>query len=142
MWTTFEAYKDKLSGAGYLIVRCMTKDETNLPEPERTNLEKKLSCFAPCTLRATNDFKDRWALAYCIDLYLNPKVCHFFSMQNEVRTANGLDAIEINQALYSLSGMLQWIFRSRIRDKQSIFIYIPSNRMRKLLTDWLGMDEC
>jgi len=34
--------------------------------------------------------------------------------------------------------MLQWIFRSSIRDNKPINIYIPSSRMRNLLVKWLN----
>ncbi len=44
--------------------------------------------------------------------------------------------LDINQ--YALSEMLQWIFRSAIRNNQEITIYIPSERMRNLLFDYLG----
>ena len=32
--------------------------------------------------------------------------------------------------------MLQWIFRSAIRNDKAINIYVPNIRMRKLLFDW------
>ena len=38
---------------------------------------------------------------------------------------------------YALSEMLQWIWRSKIRNGGEIWIYIPSKRMRKLLQEWL-----
>ena len=34
--------------------------------------------------------------------------------------------------------MIQWIFRSQIRQYKPINIYIPSERMRELLIDWLN----
>ena len=38
--------------------------------------------------------------------------------------------------IYALSEMLQWIWRSRIRNGLSITVYIPSIRMRELLGEW------
>ena len=46
--------------------------------------------------------------------------------------------IEVNEDGYALSTMLQWIWRSAIRDGKEINIYIPSKRMRTLLTDWIN----
>ena len=37
----------------------------------------------------------------------------------------------------ALSEMIQWIWRSAIRDGKEIWIYIPSSRMRGLLEDWI-----
>ena len=43
----------------------------------------------------------------------------------------------MDQDGYALSEMLQWIWRSAIRDGKEINLYIPSKRMRTLLTDWI-----
>ena len=44
----------------------------------------------------------------------------------------------MNEDLYSLSELIQWIYRSRIRNGEKINLYIPSKRMRELLIDWLN----
>jgi len=43
--------------------------------------------------------------------------------------------------MFATSELLQWIRRSAIRNGQIVNLYIPSSRMRKLLTAWLGVDE-
>ena len=45
--------------------------------------------------------------------------------------------VNVNEETYALSEMLQWIWRSAIREGNEIWIYIPSRRMRKLLQNWL-----
>ena len=45
--------------------------------------------------------------------------------------------IEVNEDMFALSELLQWIWRSCIRDGQPINLYIPSKRMRTLLKDYL-----
>lgn len=45
-----------------------------------------------------------------------------------------------SEDLFALSTLLQWIWRSQVRDGKSIDIYIPSERMRSLLKLWI--DEC
>lgn len=86
--------------------------------------------FVACNCRGTNDYQDRTCLMYGINWYVNPEIMKFFSSRN----------IAINQDKIALSTLLQWIWRSNIRvadsDRQ-INIYIPSKRMRTLLTDWL-----
>jgi hypothetical protein len=44
----------------------------------------------------------------------------------------------MDQELYALSEMVQFIWRSRIREGKEIMVYVPSKRMRTLLTDWLN----
>jgi hypothetical protein len=46
--------------------------------------------------------------------------------------------VAVNQDQYALSALVQWIFRSAIRDGKPITLYIPSERMRGLLMDWLN----
>lgn len=104
LWTTFKDQKDKLKGKGY------TKS------------------FISCNLRATNDYSDRYNLAYCINIFNQPFIKQFFNSKG----------IEINQDLYALSELIQWLWRSRIRKGESINIYIPSSRMRNLLINWLN----
>jgi hypothetical protein len=45
--------------------------------------------------------------------------------------------ITLNEDLYALSQMLQWIWRSAIRRGERISVYVPSRRMRQLLIDFL-----
>lgn len=87
--------------------------------------------WVECGCRATNQYSDKTKLAYCINRYYNPFYTAFFSHKN----------IEINQDAFALNEMIQWIFRSAIRNGEEIDIYIPSRRMRELLKGWLdGVD--
>lgn len=88
--------------------------------------------FVPLNARATNKYKHKQNLAYIFNRYLNPIDKNFFVNRG----------VKINEDLYSLSELLQWIFRSRIREGKDINIYIPSERMRNLLKDYLyGEDK-
>ncbi|WP_025026674.1 hypothetical protein [Caldalkalibacillus mannanilyticus] len=82
--------------------------------------------FTPVNLRATNEYSDRKALAYVFNRYLHPIERAFFE-------DNG---ITVNQDLLAVSDLLQWIWRSRIRNGESISLYLPSSRMRSLLKAW------
>ena len=81
--------------------------------------------------RATNNYKDRTALAYVCNAYMNPNEVQFFSSYD----------IQIDQDGLALNTMLQWIWRSAIRDDKSIQIYIPSQRMRELLKQYLDGEK-
>lgn len=85
--------------------------------------------FVSCNCRSTNDYIDCYNLAYCVNIYLHPAVTQFFKQRN----------VYIDEELYALSEMIQWIWRSRIRKGENINIYIPSARMRNLLDTWLKM---
>ena len=103
LWTTFKNAKHRLKGKVY------------------TN------AFISCTARATNDYKSRHCLAYCVNIFFHPEIKKFFSSRG----------IEVDEDMYALSEMLQWIWRSAIRENEDIYIYIPSKRMRNLLLEWL-----
>jgi len=47
--------------------------------------------------------------------------------------------VEVDNDSFALSEMIQWVWRSGIRDHKPINIYIPSSRMRNLLKDWLSV---
>lgn len=86
--------------------------------------------FVACNARGTNKYRDKRALAYLINFFITPDIKLFVEHYN----------IEFDEDLFSLSALLQWIWRSRIRDGKSIQIFIPSERMRGLLKCWI--DEC
>lgn len=83
--------------------------------------------FVSVNARATNEFKNKKNLAYCANIFLNPIIKQFFQTKD----------IEIYEEMYALSELVQWIWRSAIRDGKEVNIYIPSSRMRGLLIDWL-----
>lgn len=87
-------------------------------------------CFAPCNARSTNQYRLKTTLAYCLNRFMNPIEKRFFSEHN----------IKVDVELLALSDMLQWIFRSAIREGEPINIYIPSKRMRELLIRWLNYE--
>ena len=80
----------------------------------------------PLNARATNFYQDRWAIAYIYNRYTNPHINSFFQD----------NAVTIDEELLAVSDLLQWIWRSRIRNGQPIKLYVPSSRMRNLLCAW------
>lgn len=84
--------------------------------------------FVPYNVRATNDYREATAIAYLVNKFYNP--C----------TKNQLSrlGIKIDEKQYALSELLQFLWRSALRDGKPITLYIPSKRMRTLLTDWLN----
>jgi len=103
LWTTFKDYRNILEGKGY------TKG------------------FLSSNMRASNDYKDRTAVAYLVNKYFNPHIKNFFVKNN----------IEVDEDAYALSEMIQFIWRSAIREGNEIYLYCPSRRMRELLQNWI-----
>lgn len=87
--------------------------------------------FVPCNCRATNEFSEIKICCYCINLFLNPTITRFFDSKG----------VYVDQDQYALSEMIQWIWRSAIRNGEDIHVYIPSDRMRRILYDWLGCKD-
>lgn len=77
--------------------------------------------------KATNEFSNCRALAYPINLFANGDVIHYYASKGAI----------FDNDHYALSTMLQWIWRSAIRNGEEITLYLPSKRMRDLLTDWI-----
>lgn len=104
MWTSFKDYKSNLGGKGY------TKG------------------FVSCNARATNEYRHKKSLAYCINVYFNPYIKNYFISKN----------VDVKEDKYALSELIQWIWRSAIREGKEINVYIPSSRMRGLLEEFLN----
>ena len=103
-WTTFKNYIPQCKGNGYS------------------------KGFIPCNARATNEYRHKKNLAYCINVFNNPVLNSFFINKG----------VTIDEDTYALSELIQWVFRSQLRDNKPINIYIPSERMRNLFIDWLN----
>ena len=80
--------------------------------------------------RATNDYRDRSNLAYLINVYLNPNIAQYFHY-------NG---VTLDQDLYAVSTLIQWICRSAVRDGKPVNLYLPSQRMRDLLNKFFNYE--
>ena len=95
----------------------------------KTKLKGKgyANSFIPCNSRATNEYMNSFVVVYPINIFVNPIVKQFF-------TNNG---VEIDEDGYALSELIQFIYRSRIRQNQHIYCYIPSVRMRSLLYNYM-----
>lgn len=87
--------------------------------------------FLACNARATNEYLNRTSIAYLCNRYYDPILKGFFVTNN----------ITVKEDDWALSELLQFIFRSAIRQEKKITLYLPSSRMRRLLTDWLTEPE-
>lgn len=102
MWSTLKEVEPQLKGKGFA------------------------NASIPVNARATNEYADKYALAYIFNRFKNPYETSFFE-------DNG---VKVDEDLLAVSDLLQWIWRSRIRNGEPINLYLPSSRMRSLLLAW------
>ena len=89
------------------------------------------------TSQAIAAFRDRrlldgrrtchYDLIYLYDQYINPYVARW--LEDNTRAFD--DA-------YALTELIQWVWRSRVRNGQPITLYLASPRMRQLMEKWLS----
>lgn len=117
----------------YTDGKASTRLWTSFKEHSKKLRSKSVSmkCWLPLNARAVNDYADRTSLCYPINRYTNPFINQFFSKRD----------IRINQDEYAVTEMIQWIWRSAIRNFEGVIIYIPSQRMRVLLQKFLNNEE-
>ncbi len=117
----FKHYADNAKAADVYI--STLKEVEPFLAPRGFSVKK---CFIPHNSRATNEYANRRAVAYLINRFMNKNKLTFFQ-------ENGAS---VKEDLYALSELVQWLWRSRIRNGEPIHAYIPSERMRKLLDKW------
>lgn len=86
--------------------------------------------FVSVNCRATNEYSKKNAVAYIANRYFKPTVKNFFTFNN---IAAGQDF----EDKFALSELIQFVYRSAIRNNEPIEVYIPSKRMRDLFLEWL-----
>lgn len=79
------------------------------------------------TTKATNDYSDRWYLAYLLEKNPKPPIVALLSRLG----------VSISKEKYALGEIVQWVWRSRIRNEKPIHLYMPSKAMRTLFKEWL-----
>lgn len=133
MWTTFSDYEKLIEYRGRKFTRQLTGDERRRYQKKKAQGSKiedellQLKCFISCSTRATNMYCNRSVLVYALNYYPNTVILQHIRNKN----------INFDIDQYALNGVIQWIWRSRIRNGEPISIYIPSSRMRSLFKGWL-----
>lgn len=77
--------------------------------------------------KATNDYREKHHIAFLMNVFMQPylkKVCDSTEFK-------------INEDLVALSHLVQFVFRSALREDEPVKIYLPSIRMRELFERWL-----
>lgn len=118
----YNFYRNKCGSKSEKVMWTCVKDfEKNLGIP------KAKKQFVEVTCRATNNYAERDTLIYFANRYMNPVTKQFFKSHG----------IKVDEDLWALSELIQWLFRSAIRLGNPVNLYIPSSRMRELLERYL-----
>ena len=144
-WYSTTANKDqlkKLSSAIRSVYRKVGKDDLLLTLPkDNASRESKRSVVHPninlegvflyCGARATNGYASKSVALHAYNRYVNLVVKSYLQDYGLE-----LDAIPDDDQ-FALSEMIQWIWRTRIRENRSIDLYILPKRMESLFKQWL-----
>ena len=115
-WTTFKDGAHRLAGHGYSIgIKDSDKDKSN-------------KSFLPCNIRATNDYAEYGLCMYAMNIFKNPVVVQYMKANGAV----------VDEDAFSLSEMIQFLWRGCIRKGEPMKLLVLSKRMRTLLEEWLN----
>ena len=89
---------------------------------------KALSAYIPCNARASNEYSNKTVMIHIYNRYPLTPICKYLDAYN----------IPYSSESFALNELLQWVWRSAIRNGQPIKLAILSNRMRDLFKTWLN----
>ena len=127
------------SATDYDVMYTFPKDRCNLSSNKRTNKIKPKGfvdttlkhpdkvCWIYASCRATNKHRHKSVVIHAYDRYPNQSVASYLQDFNT----------PVDAKVFALSEMLQWVWRSRIRDGKQITLAILSKRMKLLFLNWL-----
>lgn len=118
VWTTFLGSEDRLAGKGF---------KKGFINPDTG---EELDSFLAFNTKAINDYMHHDIVMYTVNLFRSP-------IEKRYLESKG---VEFNEDLWALSEMLQFIWRSRIRQGLPTKVLVLSKRMRLLLMNWLKED--
>lgn len=104
---------------------CVKEIKTKIQRRDKNDYSKQ---WLPFNIKATNAYGNIHNIAYLHNVYPN----------SELLKASSSRGFNVRLDIYAISEMVQFIWRSAIRNGESINLYVPSKRMRMLLTRWLN----
>lgn len=111
-WTTFSDYKKGLAGKGF-----------------KQTPKGGLPPFLAYNTKATNEYRDHSLCMYGVNVFKTPVEINYLKDKG----------VEFDTDQYSLSEMLQFIFRGTLRQSKPMKIIVLSERMENLLLEWLNV---
>jgi hypothetical protein len=113
---------------GYPHTVCYVEADTEGNLKSTGVTDKAASTYIPCNARASNAYANKTVMVHAFDRYPAQIVARFLDIHSVV----------YSREVFALNEMLQWLFRSAIRNGESITVAVLSKRMRGLLKAWLA----
>ena len=109
---------------GYKHTECLI--DADGAEIENT-VCKKRSGHIPCNARASNGYADKVVMVHVFDRHPNVSVTNYLRVHG----------VEFSKERFAINELVQWLWRSAIRNGHPIHVAILSKRMRDMLLTWL-----
>lgn len=116
--------KKKIQPAGYKHTVCLIDAEGQEIEG---SVCKKRSGHIPCNARASNEYASKNVMVHAFDRHPNVIVSNYL---------RGV-GVSYSKERFAINELVQWVWRSAIRNGQPIHVAILSKRMRELFLAWL-----
>ena len=120
--------KRAIQPPGYPHTKCLTDAQGK--EIEGTK-DKVKSAHINCNARASNDYAHKRVMIHVYDRHPNIMVANFLFCHG----------IPLNREVFAVNELVQWIWRSAIRNGEPIQVAILSQRMREYFTRWINSDD-
>lgn len=115
----------KVQPTGYPHTVCSVVVDAKGAEQEEHS--KALSAYVPCNARASNEYANKTVMVHAFNRYAMVPVTRFLDHYN----------VEYSNEVFALNELVQWVWRSAIRNGEPIKLAILSTRMRDLFVRWL-----
>jgi len=112
-WTVWKDFRNRVKGERF---------SRNSSTPDKSY------GFIPSNAKASNDWRRVESVAYLCNAFYHPTIRAYFEDRG----------VPVYEDLFALNQMLQWMWRSAIREGKPIHAFVPSERMRGLLKRWLN----
>lgn len=90
-------------------------------------MDKQRSGHIPCNARASNEYASKTVMVHAFDRHPNVAVCNYLRAME----------VSFSKERFAVNELVQWLWRSAIRNGEPIHVAILSKRMRELLLIWL-----
>ena len=116
--------KKKIQPVGYKHTECLIDADGEAIEG---TVDKRRSGHIPCNARASNEYASKTVMVHAYDRHPHIALCNYL---RGVGVSHSKERFAINE-------LVQWLWRSAIRNGQPIHVAILSKRMRELFINWL-----
>ena len=115
---------------GYPHTICHVEIDADGKETSTGVKDKAASTYIPCNARASNAYSGKNVMVHAFSRYPLHTISRYLDIHGVV----------YSKEVFALNEMLQFLFRSALRNGEKITVAVLSKRMRGLLEKWLDED--